>query len=79
MKLTELKKLIRTLRLAGVTRFKSSELELDLGPLPVALPVEPRAEIPHVVEEMKSVMKISDIDLIDRLFPDSEKPEGTEQ
>jgi hypothetical protein len=40
---------------------------------------EEEKEIKHKVEEMTSLMKIGDNDLIDRLFPLPPDPEGTEE
>lgn len=37
---------------------------------------EKEKEIAHKIEEMDSLMKVSDADLIDRLFPLPEDPEG---
>lgn len=70
----EIKTLIKTLRAAGITHYKTPELELKIDP------IEPRrrmrtkptdeSEIKHKVEELTSLLKLSDQDLVDRLFPD---------
>jgi DNA-binding transcriptional MerR regulator len=77
----ELKKLIKTLRAAGVSYYKEGSIELKLGDEPVkpitqakAEPVkeiteEEKKEIEHKLEEIKSLMLGSDEDLLDRLFP----------
>jgi len=80
----ELKALIKTLRAAGVTHYKTAELEINLAigselekvskqakGLPLDAPVEPPKEILHKVEELTSLLKCSDKDLVDRLFPDT--------
>ncbi len=81
----EIKSLIKTLRAAGVRHYKTPELELNLEPFPekvsrettkaiskVALdaPYEPDKTPEHKVEELTSLLKLSDTDLVDRLFPD---------
>ncbi len=70
----EIKTLIKTLRAAGVMHYKTPELELKLDP------IEPRkrarskptdeSEIKHKAEELTSLLKLSDQDLVDRMFPD---------
>lgn len=71
MDLKEVQDLIKALRECGVTQYKTPELSLELGPLPVVAPVpEITAEIKHKVEEMKSLMKLSDAELVDSLFPE---------
>lgn len=72
----EIKQLIKALRKAGVTRYKSPEIELDLGPLPPRRTKEvetQNGEIPHVVSELTSLMKLGDNELAERLFPDTEE------
>lgn len=71
----EIKALIKTLRAAGITHYKTPELELSLDPvepkkrLRKAKAEEP-TEIKHKVEELTSLLKLSDQDLVDRMFPD---------
>jgi hypothetical protein len=70
----EIKDLIKTLRECGVTHYKTAEIELDLGPEPLKpepVAIDPDAQ--HIVHEMKSLLKLSDEDLVDRLFPDKEE------
>lgn len=79
MTLEETKELVKTLRELGVTHYKTSEIELNLLPeppkaepkfLPTVESNEEPQEIKHKVEELTSLLKLSDKDLIDRLFPD---------
>lgn len=76
-----LKNLLVTLRENGVTHYKTPELELDLVPLSPSIlhrvsdyetsKVAPSdKEIPHVVKELESILKLDDQQMIDRLFPD---------
>ena len=77
----ELKKLIKTLRSLGITHYKNGNVELTLAPLEVVVPPKPvekpveispeeEKEIKHKVEELTSIMKLGDVELLDRLFPD---------
>ena len=75
----ELKKLIKTLRDAGVNYYKDGDLELKLGdepsPIPVSQPVkaltpEEEKEIVHKIEKVRELYLGSDEDLLNRLFPD---------
>lgn len=82
MTLDETKALIEMLRASGITHYKTADIELNLGPAPV-LPVVSRetiasneaetvpGPIPHIVKELTSLLKLSDTDLVDRLFPDT--------
>lgn len=68
----------------GVVHIKMAGLELTLAqeapaPIVVETPAYPAAvdekeEIPHKNEELTDVMKLSDTDLVDRLWPEA-KPE----
>lgn len=78
MTAAETKELIEVLRAAGVIHYKSPELELTLAAMaPVAAqapPAAPEAKdvrdpIKEKIEEMKSVMNMTDNELADRLFP----------
>jgi hypothetical protein len=76
MNAIEIKELIKTLRECGVTHYKTAEIELDLGPAPIAIDAPapaPSPEILHKVEELTSLLKLSDVDLVDRMFPDTQK------
>lgn len=83
-------KLLKALKESGVTSFKSGDIEISFGfpsnahEKPVAAPVSFDAsaqapeEIKHKVEEFTSLMKLSDTELLDRLFPDT-APESPEE
>ncbi len=81
----EIKTLVKTLRKLGVTRYEANGVVFELGPEPetVQAPVttskdsEDDSKIPHKILDLTSVMKLSNEDLVDRLFPDTE--EDTEQ
>lgn len=88
MNAKELKAIIKTLKEAGVSNFKTPELELsfkavesishetkipsqpELKAKPLDAPIDEPSEIKHKVEELTSLLKLSDVDLVDRLFPD---------
>lgn len=77
----EIKALVKILRAQGVIRFKSADIELEMAsieriatrapkpPQPVKDP-DPDEPIKHKVEELTSLLKLSDADLVDSLFPD---------
>jgi hypothetical protein len=73
----DLKKLIKTMRANGITHYKTSELELSLGPEPLIkakqLSEKEEQEIKHKLEEMTSIMQLDDENLLKRLFPDHQK------
>lgn len=73
-----LKKLVQTLRELGVTSYDDGQgLKLSLSlnaPVKKAKPpVDSKTvkEIKHKVEEFTSLMKMSDTELVDQLFPDT--------
>lgn len=76
----EIKALVKTLRSCGVTHWKTPEIELNLAPLapretkpklvPIEAPIVESEKIEHKVEELKSLLKLSDDELVDRLFPE---------
>lgn len=73
MKPVELKKIVRAMRQCGVLRLVTADMEIELGPEPLPkLTKSEEQEIPHTLQEMKSVMKLSDGELVDRLFPDTQ-------
>lgn len=79
----EIKALIKTLRAAGITHYKTPELELTLDPIEPkrrlrAKPDESK-EIEHKVEELSSLLKLSDTELVDRMFPDYTTEEDPQQ
>jgi len=78
----ELKKIVKQMKLLGVTHLKTADFELSLAPEAVAkvvpiikkdpepeLSEEEKKEIEHKLEQLKSLMLGSDEDLLDRLFP----------
>lgn len=80
MDLSELKEFVGLLRDLGVTHYKSGDTEITLsqqvGPTkglkPASLatpPTEPDKEIPHVIQEMKAVMNMDDLSLLDKILP----------
>lgn len=75
---SEIRALVETLRACGVTHFKEGELELNLGPAP-SLPQVSDKEIEHKNIELTSLLKLTDTDLVDRLFPDHSKREDAEE
>lgn len=68
MTIDEIKALIKTLRECGVTHYKSADLELNLGPEPVVNAPEEK-EIKSKLEHLSSLLRLSDLDLVDQLFP----------
>lgn len=86
----QVKSLIKTLKESGVTTFEHGDLKLSFAkqlPHAVAKSESPKEVIPldaateagdpikHKVEEMVGLMKLSDAELVDRLFPDTEAKE----
>ncbi len=86
MTLDETKALIEMLRRNGVASYKTRELKLNfhttnLVPAEYIKPAqevetapltpEKEQEIKHTIEEMTSILKSSDDELINRLFPDT--------
>lgn len=65
----EIRDLVETLRACGVTHYKDGSLELDLGTAPAPIEKEDK-EIVHKVQELTSLLKLGDKELVDRLFPD---------
>lgn len=90
----ELINIIATCHQAGVRSLRSGDLHIKFGPArPKApkqdaprMPVQPApeltpeqaAKIEHKIEEMESVMKLGDPDLIERMFPLPKEPEAQE-
>ena len=89
----QLRALIKTAKSLGVSHLKTAEFEFSLAPeVPIAAPVaEPVArvsppleeddgKIPHVVEEMVSLWKMTDNEMALRMFPDlAESQEDSEE
>lgn len=84
---TQLKALLKTLKASGVTNFEHGDLKISLGNIhapvkeitPIDAPATAEDPIKHKVEEMVSLLKLSDSELVDRLFPDTEAPEEQEE
>lgn len=73
----EIKALVKTLRSLGVTHYKSGDIEFTLSEAAPAKQVkekpltpEEEKEIKHKIEEMASIMRLGDEELVDRMFPD---------
>lgn len=82
---SEIVELIKALKESGVMYFKQGDLELEFDTYtqkktaavkipfePVSLekpPEIPEKEVPHIVQEMRSLFKASDMELVDNLFP----------
>jgi hypothetical protein len=87
MNLKTTEKLLQLLRHHGVQHFKTAEVEIGFGQVPVSGPVampeplptsavvalaEPKAaatEIPHYINEVANLLKLSDNELVEKLFP----------
>lgn len=80
----ELKAMAEIMRANGITYLKTDKITLKMAHLesvpkvatlaksdtPVSISPEEEAEIKHKVEEMTSLMKLGDLELAERLFPD---------
>lgn len=68
---SEIKVLVETLRACGVTHYKEGELELNLGPIPVAVdPIEKKKNEEVLADAQKHADQFfNDNYLIDKLFP----------
>lgn len=81
MSTEELFALIEKLKACGITHFKQGDLEFTFGDKPVeparhlqSVPLDKQAlgeteEAPHIIQEMKSLLKLSDEELVERIFP----------
>ena len=90
MKPGQIKAFAKVMQECGLSYLKTDGLELRMArspspqplvkPRPIVTPVhlseEEKAEIKHKVEEMASVMKLGDDDLLERLFPLPEMEEA---
>jgi hypothetical protein len=82
----ELIELITALKASGVSSYKDEfgreftffQQEIHKPTVPMDAPVELPAEIEHKVEELTSLLKLSDADLVDRLFPDAQQEDEDE-
>lgn len=80
----ELKAMAEIMRANGITYLKTEKITLKMfhvepvpkvatiakSDTPVTITPEEEAEIKHKVEEMTSLMKLGDMELAERLFPD---------
>lgn len=82
MTFQEIQALIKDLKESGVSHFKCGDLELSFAPgvvqskerhtQPVSLKTPPKdseSEVPHIVHEMKTILTMSDEELVDKVFP----------
>lgn len=73
-----MKSLIKMLRAQGITHYEHNGIVLHLGVPPVRYPksdAKDGAPVPHVIQELESLMKLDDTQLVERLFPQP-KDEG---
>lgn len=84
----EFKKIAQTMKLFGITRFRMGDVEIDLGSSQAVVPhrtveapmetQEPSSDpIKHRVEQVGSLLKLSDHELVDQLFPEHHPPEAS--
>ena len=82
----ELEALFAAMHNNRVTHFQCGDIVIDMAPLDASINppksssfVDPSAPvlgsdpIKHKVEQLESLMKLSDIDLVDKLFPEAEE------
>lgn len=84
----ELRLVAQTMREYGLTHVKTAAYELTMPVqelmkakecpdlVPVDAPVAESNPIEHKVEALTSLLKLSDINLVDQLFPDTTEQEG---
>jgi hypothetical protein len=74
MTLAEHKELIQFLREQGTSHYKSGDFEVSFRETPPAASLRAEADklgnIPHHITEMASLLKLSDKELVDQLFPE---------
>lgn len=84
-----LKKLVKQLRTLGISYYRDKDVELRMDNKVIALkgktdnkaiasqsePARESENIPHVVQDLKSVMALDDNALVDRLFPEQSSGE----
>lgn len=83
----EFRDIVKTAREFGLSHVKLGELEFHLSvasakgaagsidPIPTDSPSPAEEPIKHQIEQLASLMKLSDTDLVDKLFPEPEPPE----
>lgn len=88
MKASEFKQIAKTMRQYGITRVRMGDAEIEMGgqignghadaapraPVAVNAPTPQSNPIEHKVEQMASLMRLSDVELVDELFPDQTDP-----
>lgn len=87
----ELAQVLELLQRYGISQIKMDGLELSFAelarapapavaqPIAVDAPLPEPEKIEHKTEELTNVMKLSDMELLDRLFPDTTEPEQATQ
>jgi hypothetical protein len=67
----ELASLLKVLTENGVTHYKTADLEMVLAPIErmVQAPREVEDKIKTKIEEVSSILSMSDTQLVDRMFP----------
>lgn len=85
MNTSYVERIIELCKANGITRFKSKDLDLRFGGAPAQTQTKPiplqaippkTDEIPHHLNEVRNLMKLSPEELVDRMFPDySQGPE----
>jgi len=86
MTLEETEKLLGILRANGVTNYKLGTLEIVFAPVeakppitPVDAPIPESDPIKNSVEKMTSLMRLSDTELVESLFPIKTEEEPDEE
>lgn len=83
MTVEQIKELAKIMREYGVAKLTMPELSMELQAVaielprvvtPIDAPVEESKEIKHEEHVVSSLLKLNDIDLVDRLFPEPRDP-----
>lgn len=79
----QLKALAKTMRENGITKLRTKDIELDLSesftPKARKLKEPENKEIKHKIEQLDHIMKLSDSELLDRLFPLEREPQDQDE
>lgn len=86
----EFREIVKTMKDFGVSHVKMGDLELTMEAsraepakasisVPVEAPAESSDPIKHKVEQMTSLLKLSDQELVDTLFPDHTQQDNAEE